>query len=238
VEHYLDYQKSRHASRRVTPDVARRQVKSAFQPDGPTASVRSGSRVAISARLRVRRSASKHAEAYLLIDGYLIAYGCESIRERLRHVCSPPVADGLEAVRPVVERVPDDKRSPVCLREETGGDGLGDALIDGANRLKPLVHIERSELVAVGGDAGMRPDRLRVNEQAAGDEGGVDVAQGVHDALQRDASQRPAAEPDVEALAREVERLGVVDGEADPLALLARQCTRDAATFSVLGSNA
>jgi hypothetical protein len=174
----------------------------------------------------------------LLIDGYLIAYGCESIRERLRHVCSPPVADGLEAVRPVVERVPDDERSPVCLPEETGGDGLGDALIDGANRLKPLVHIERSELVAVGGDAGMRPDRLRVNEQAAGDEGGVDVAQGVHDALQRDASQRPAAEPDVEALAREVERLGVVDGEADPLALLARQCTRDAATFSVLGSNA
>jgi hypothetical protein len=111
---------------------------------------------------------AKHAKAYLLIDGYLIAYGCESIRERLRHVCPPPGADGLEAVRPVVERVPDDERSLVCLLEETSGDGLGDALIDGANRLKPLVHIERSELVAVGGDAGMRPDRLRVVSRPSG----------------------------------------------------------------------
>ncbi len=46
----------------------------------------------------------------------------------------------------------------------------------------------------------------------------MDVAQGVHDALDRDASQRPAAEHDVEVLAREIERLGVADGEADPLA--------------------
>jgi hypothetical protein len=52
----------------------------------------------------------------------------------------------------------------------------------------------------------------------------VDVAQGVHDALDRDASQRPAAERDVETLAREVERLSVVDADADPLALLACQC--------------
>jgi hypothetical protein len=45
----------------------------------------------------------------------------------------------------------------------------------------------------------------------------------VHDALDRDASQRPAAKRDVEALAREIERLRVVDGEPDPLALRARQ---------------
>ena len=55
-----------------------------------------------------------------------------------------------------------------------------------------------------------------------GDEDGVDVAQGVHDALDRDASQRPAAERNGEALAREIDCLGGVDGEADPLALLAR----------------
>jgi hypothetical protein len=160
-----------------------------------------------------------------LIDGYLIAYGCEMGGERWRHACSPPGADDLEAVRPIAERVSDDKRSLRSLLEETGGDGLGDALVDGVNRLDPLAHVERSELVAVGGDARLWPDRLRVDEEAAGGEGGVDVAQSVHDALDRDASQRPAAERDVEALAREVERLGVVDGEADTLALLARQCT-------------
>jgi hypothetical protein len=48
----------------------------------------------------------------------------------------------------------------------------------------------------------------------------VDIAQGVHDALERDASQRPAAERNVESLAGEVERFGVVDGEADTAALL------------------
>ena len=52
----------------------------------------------------------------------------------------------------------------------------------------------------------------------------MDVAQSVHDALNGNASQRPAAERDIEALAREVERLGIVDGEADPLPLLGRQC--------------
>src|SRR6266566_8051768 len=47
--------------------------------------------------------------------------------------------------------------------------------------------------------------------------------QSVHDALQWNASQRPAAERDVEALAREVERFCVVNGEADAAVLLARQ---------------
>jgi hypothetical protein len=45
------------------------------------------------------------------------------------------------------------------------------------------------------------------------------VAQGVHDALERDASQRPAVERDVEALAGNVQRFCVVNGEADLLAL-------------------
>jgi len=63
-------------------------------------------------------------ETHLLIDGYLIAHGCESIRERLRHVCSPPGADDLEGVRPIFKRVPDDKRSLVSVLEETSIDGL------------------------------------------------------------------------------------------------------------------
>src|SRR3954453_3971994 len=51
----------------------------------------------------------------------------------------------------------------------------------------------------------------------------MDVVQGVHDALQRNASQRPSAERDIEALARTVERFCVMNGEADVTALLARQ---------------
>jgi hypothetical protein len=43
----------------------------------------------------------------------------------------------------------------------------------------------------------------------------VDLAQGVHDALEWDASQRPAAEGDVEPLPRNIERFGVVNCEAD-----------------------
>jgi hypothetical protein len=48
----------------------------------------------------------------------------------------------------------------------------------------------------------------------------VQLAQSVHDALDRDTSQRPAAERDVEALARDVERLDSVDAEADSSRLL------------------
>jgi hypothetical protein len=76
------------------------------------------------ARLRGRWPAAKHAKTHLLIDGYLIAHGCESIRERLRHVCSPPGADDLEGVRPIFERVPDDKRSLVSLIEETRSSAI------------------------------------------------------------------------------------------------------------------
>jgi hypothetical protein len=47
--------------------------------------------------------------------------------------------------------------------------------------------------------------------------------QGVHDALEWDASQGPAAEGDVESLSGQVERFGVVDGKVDAAALLARE---------------
>src|SRR5206468_3703184 len=113
------------------------------------------------------RSASKETKAYLLIDRYVIAHGCESMGQRLGHACSLPGAGDLQAVRSVVERAPDEKRSLVCLLVEASGDGLVDALIDCVNRLEPLLHIERSQLVAVGGDPGLRTDRLRIDEQTA-----------------------------------------------------------------------
>src|SRR5215211_2326668 len=50
----------------------------------------------------------------------------------------------------------------------------------------------------------------------------MNFAQSVHDALDRDASQRPAAEREVEPLARHVQRLRIVDGEAHALLVLRR----------------
>lgn len=44
-----------------------------------------------------------------------------------------------------------------------------------------------------------------------------------HDALERDASQRPAAEGQVKPPARHVERLRIVHGEADSVAKVARE---------------
>jgi hypothetical protein len=66
----------------------------------------------------------------------------------------------------------------------------------------------------------------------------VDVAQGVHDALDRNASQRPAAERDVEAFSRQIACLRIMDGKAHSPALPARQgsaCRCDALGFGIEG---
>jgi hypothetical protein len=64
---------------------------------------------------------------------------------------------------------------------------------------------------------------LRVDDHRVADKCGVDVVQGVHDALDWDTSQRPSAESDVKPRTRDIERFGVVDSEADATSLLARQ---------------
>jgi hypothetical protein len=51
----------------------------------------------------------------------------------------------------------------------------------------------------------------------------VDVAQGVHDALNGYASQRPAAKRNVESLARDLQCFCVVDAKADAASLLSGQ---------------
>jgi hypothetical protein len=61
----------------------------------------------------------------------------------------------------------------------------------------------------------------------------VEFAQGVHDTLEGDASQRPAAEGDVEPFAGGVKRPDVVDGKADAPCLLARE--RRARLLNLLG---
>src|SRR5262249_23652984 len=150
--------------------------------------------------LRGCKAPLEHAKPDPLFEGYLIADDRESTREELRKACPLPSASDFEAVASVVERARDDKFSLVCQLVKAGHHGRVYALIDCVNRLDPLAHVERAERAAVGGDTRVCGDRLSVDEQAARDERGVDVAQGVHDALDRDASQRPTTERDVEAL--------------------------------------
>lgn len=168
-------------------------------------------------------AAPKHPNPYLLLDGYRIGQVRESIREPLGNTCASPGAGDREALGTVVEHARDDEVSLGYRLVETGRDGLVDSFIDCLDRLDPGAHVDRAERSAVGGDTEVRSDRLRVDEEAVRDERRVDVVQGVHDALDRDASQRPAAERDVEAFSREIACLRVMDGEPHLLALLDRQ---------------
>ena len=191
-----------------------------------------------SVRGRGSQSASKHAKPYVLLEAYRLAYDCKSIREQLRHAGPLPGAGDFQAVTAVVEDARDDELSVVCQLVEASGNGLVDALIDCVDRLYPLAHVERAELAVAGGHTRVRRDRLRINKQTVCGERSVDVAQGVHDALDRDASQRPAAERDVEALSTEIACLRVVDREAHSPALFARQrgtCRCDALGFGIEG---
>jgi len=191
-----------------------------------------------SVRGRGSQSASKHAKPYVLREAYRLAHDCKSIREQLRHASPLPGAGDFQAVRAIVEDARDDELSVVCQLVEASGKGLVDALIDCVDRLDPLAHVERAELAVVGGHTRVRRDRLRINKQTVWGERSVDVAQGVHDALDRDASQRPAAERDVEAFSREIACLRVVDGEAHSPPLFARQrgtCRCDAFSFGIEG---
>jgi hypothetical protein len=62
----------------------------------------------------------------------------------------------------------------------------------------------------------------------------VDVAQGVHDALERNASQRPAAKREIEVLAWDVELFCAVEGELYSAALpIGKRC---AGSRDVLGA--
>ena len=105
------------------------------------------------------------------------------------------------------------------LKESRGND-LIDSLVDCTDRPSPVTHVERPEGRAVGSDPGAWRDGLRVDDDASLGEDGVDVAQGVHDALKGNASQRPTAKRDVEPLTWKIERFGAMTSEADSIALL------------------
>ena len=145
------------------------------------------------------------------------------MRHFRRDTRAGPIAHGLQALRPVVVAVGDDEPRLVLQLVESAGDRLRDKLIDFLDRVEPVAHVERAKLAAVRRNRRRSRDGLGVDEDPIGGERGVDVAQGVRDALERNTSQRPTAERDVETLPRHVERLGVVNRETDTATLLARQ---------------
>jgi hypothetical protein len=148
---------------------------------------------------------------------------CELSCEQWWDAGALPAAGDLEAIPSIVEGARHREFPVVYRRVQPRGEGDGDLVVDSADRFEPFAHVEPAELDAVGRDMRVCRDWLCVNEHASGDEGCVDVAQGVHDALERHASQRPAAERDVETLPSEIQRFSAVDSEANTLALLACQ---------------
>lgn len=102
-------------------------------------------------------------------------------------------------------------------------DRLPHQAIDRGDRLRPLGHVERADHADPGLERRMRRDRLCVDDEASWDQRAMDLARGVYDALRLDASQRPAAQREVEATPLHVERVRVVDAEGDALAQLARK---------------
>ena len=149
--------------------------------------------------------------------------GGESLRNDRRHACAAHAADHFQALVSVVVGVRDDEALLVLQLLESGGDRLGDEFVDCVDRGEPLAHVECAELDAVARHGRPRRHRLGIDEDPVSGERRVNVAQGVHDALEGHSSQGPAAEGDVETLSRKVERLGVADREADAATLLARQ---------------
>src|SRR5438477_3425829 len=100
-------------------------------------------------------------------------------------------------------------------REEAAVDGLDYARVDRRNRLRPLAHVERAEPAGGAEDRRACGHGLRVHDYAALVQCGVNAFQCVDHACDWDASERPAAERDIEAPPRDVELVDAVDAEAD-----------------------
>jgi hypothetical protein len=93
-----------------------------------------------------RLAPPQHAKAHLLLDGDVIGYERESIRERLRNACPLPGGRDRQAVGTVVEGARNDEHSLVCQFVKARDDRLVDAVIDCVNRRDPLTHVEPPEL--------------------------------------------------------------------------------------------
>jgi hypothetical protein len=102
-------------------------------------------------------------------------------------------------------------------------DHRGRSAVQAADRRYPSPQVSSAQLNPAGGHARARGDGLRINDDASSNQRAVNVAQGVHDALNGDASQLPPAQGHVEPLTRRIERLSIVDTEANASALVGRE---------------
>lgn len=167
--------------------------------------------------------AAEKAQTNVLFDRHHRLRSLEPVDERGRDARIPPVRHCAQTLRPVVERVRNNKCRFVADLEEALPDRVFHRRIDGRNGAHPLEHVKRPDHFTFDCNPRLRTDRLCIHHQAALGERRVDVAQSVHDALDGYASQRPAAEGDVEPFARDCEYFGRMAAEPDPGALLGRQ---------------
>jgi hypothetical protein len=114
--------------------------------------------------------------------------------------------------------------------EQSGRNRLFDLGVDCSHDLEPLIVLELADRFFFESHRQPQAHRLRVHEHAVWDERGVKPSQSVDHALRLEASERPTAQRDVEALALDVERLGAVYAEANILDI-----GRRARDFNALG---
>jgi uncharacterized membrane protein len=101
--------------------------------------------------------------------------------------------------------------------EQPVADRVAHALLRvGKVDVEPVRLLDHAELLSAGLDP-LLVDRVQVDERPTRNEKPMDVAQGVHDALTFDSSQRPGEEREVEACGRRVHLLRSANGERDLL---------------------
>ncbi len=134
-------------------------------------------------------------------------------RQGLREVRTSPFVHRVDELFAVVECLEDVVPALGLLRKESLRNRLVDEGRHMVDRDSPFAHVERAEPLPVRRDGRRRADRLHVEHESARNDRRMDPVQSVHDALERYASQRPAAEGDVERMTWRIELLSTGDCE-------------------------
>jgi hypothetical protein len=158
-----------------------------------------------------------------LVYGHPLRDCSDARAHGLRDPRAAPAAHGLDQRGAALERVGHDELPLRLDHVQAGFDRLGDELVDGIDRLAPLAHVERPQLAGAAIDRRVRRERLGVDQQAPWNQCRMNSSQGVDHALERDASQRPPAEREVESPTGHVQCLRAMDREADAVANVSRE---------------
>jgi hypothetical protein len=150
----------------------------------------------------------------------------DTLSEALVEPRPGPFASGLDQFRAVVVFIRDHEVPDVAQLKKTIAERLLDFAVYRDDRACPRAHVQRSERPRPRLDRRTGRDRLGVDEDACRLERLVDLVQGVHDALGLDASERPAAQREVEPPPRDVERGRVVNSETNALPRFWGECRR------------